>query len=177
MRFTLIYRGRIPSSGSNEQIIGIRTNPYLQAQLSALYDVTSKKYSSDNKLIVGDTKFTAVIPIGWVCSAEVVLLRTTPTTKISGLPDIDNTLKTLFDAICAPAGGSSKPETQVDRACFVVALEDKQLSSVTVSSDHHWGAKSEEDVAFIRVTTQETSIDDVVALGGQSFKTIRKYVF
>ena len=73
-----------------------------------------------------------------------------------------------------------KPSTRLTRGslCFVVALEDKQLSSFTVSSDHHWSAKTEDDIAFIRVTTQgETPIDDAVALGGQSFKTIRKYVF
>jgi hypothetical protein len=177
MRFTLIYKGRIPSSGSNDQIVAIRTNPYFQAQLAALHAVTAKKFDTDNKLIVGGTKFTAVLPIGWVCSAEVVLLRATPTTSISGLADIDNTLKTLFDAICAPAGASAAPSTQCENACFVVALEDKQLSSIAVSSDHHWGAKSDEDIAFIRVTTQETPIDDVVALGGQSFKTIRRNVF
>jgi hypothetical protein len=177
MRFTLLYKGRIPSSGSNEQIVGIRTNPYLQTQLSALHAVTSKHFNSDNRLIVGSTKFTAIMPIAWVCSAEVVLLRATPHTNISGLPDIDNTLKTLFDAICAPAGASLAPDAHFEQSCFVVALEDKQLSSITVSSDHHWGAKTDEDIAFIRVTTQETPIDDSVALGGQSFKTIRKYVF
>ena len=177
MRFTLLYKGRIPASGSNDQIVAIRTNPYLQAQLSALHAVTSKEFSSGNKLIVGGTRFTAVLPIEWVCSAEVVLLRATPHTSISGLADIDNTLKTLFDAICAPAGASSAPGTHYKSSCFVVALEDKQLSSIAVSSDHHWGAKTDEDIAFIRVTTQETPIDDVVALGGQSFKTIRKHVF
>jgi hypothetical protein len=177
MRFTLLYKGRIPSGGNNEQVAAIRTDPYLQAQLAALHAVTTKEFNKDNRLIVGGTKFTAIFPIGWVCSAEVVLLRATPNTNISGLPDIDNTLKTLFDAICVPAGASAAPDSSFERSCFVVALEDKQLSSITVSSDHHWGAKTDEDIAFIRVTTQETPIDDSVALGGQSFKTIRKHVF
>ena len=145
--------------------------------MAALHAVTSKHFNSDNKLIVGGTQFIGILPIAWVCSAEIVLLRATPHSQISGIPDIDNTLKTLFDALCAPAGASLPPGSPAEKSCFVVALEDKQLSSITVSSDHHWSAKTEDDIAFIRVTTQETPIDDAVALGGQSFKTIRKYVF
>jgi hypothetical protein len=177
MRFTLLYRGRIPAGGGTDQVNTIRANDYLQAQLRALHAVTSKHFSADNKLIVGNTQFTAVLPIAWVCSAEIVLLRATPHSQISGLPDIDNTLKTLFDALCAPAGASMPKGTACEKTCFVVALEDKQISSITVSSDHHWSAKSEDDVAFIRITTQETPIDDAVALGGQTFRTIRKHVF
>jgi hypothetical protein len=45
------------------------------------------------------------------------------------------------------------------------------------SSDHHWGAKSDDDLVIIRVVTQETPIDDLVSLGGQSFSTVRKNVF
>ncbi len=177
MRFTLLYKGRIPANGSTEQIAAIRTNPYFQTQLLALHAVTSKQFNADNKLIIGGTQFTAVLPIGWVCSAEIVLLRATPHSQISSLPDIDNTLKTLFDAICAPSGASSPAGSAFEKSCFVVALEDKQLSSITVSTDHHWSANTEDDIAFIRVTTQETPIDDAVALGGQSFKTIRRHVF
>lgn len=176
MRFTLLYKGRIPANGSTEQITAIRTNEYFQAQLAALHAVTSKVFNTDNKLIVGETQFTAILPIAWVCTAEIVLLRATPPSQISGLPDIDNTLKTLFDALCAPAGATLPPHSAIGKSCFVVALEDKQIFSVTVSSDHHWNAKTEDDIAFIRITTQETPIDDAVALGGQSFKTIRKHI-
>jgi len=174
MRFTIIYKGRVPVGGSTEQI---RSNPYLQQQLSALSAVTSKRYSEANNLIIGGTKFTPIVPIAWVCSVEVILLRATPHTNISGLADIDNTLKTLFDALCAPAGASSPKDAPHQNTCYVVALEDKQFSSVTVSSDHHWGARSEDDSTIIRVVTQETPIDDLVALGGQSFSTVRKNVF
>jgi len=177
MRFTILYQGRIPASGNVEQISNIRSNEYLQSQLAALHTVTKKVYDTDNKLVVGDTQFTAILPIGWVCSAEIVLLRATPLSLISGLPDIDNTLKTLFDALCAPAGSTLPQGSPTARSSFVVALEDKQLSSISVSSDHHWNAKSDDDLAIVRITTQETSIDDAVALGGQSFRTIRKHVF
>ena len=177
MRFTLVYKGRIPTGGNAEQISSIRSNTYFQSQLAALSDVTSTHVSAKNKLIIGGTRFTAIVPIGWVCSAEIVLLRATPHTNISGLADIDNTLKTLFDAMCAPAGASASPDSSHSQSCFVVALEDKQLSSLVVSADHHWGSKSEDDMAIIRVQTQETPIDDLVALGGQSFATIRKHVF
>ena len=124
-----------------------------------------------------DTLYTAILPVGWVCSAEVILIRATPQALINGLPDIDNTLKTLFDAICTPYGAGLPAGTAVPNACYVVALEDKQISSITVSSDHHWSSTSSEDMAIIRVTTQETQIDDAVALGGQSFTTLRKNVF
>jgi len=86
-------------------------------------------------------------------------------------------LKTLFDALCAPSGTTQPAETETTGACRVVALEDKQFSSITVSADHHWSAKSDKDMALIRVTTQETELDDAVALGGQSFKTVRRHVF
>ena len=174
MRFTIVYKGRVPVGGSTEQI---RSNPYLQSQLAALHAVTSKRYAEATNLVIGETKFTSIVPISWVCAVEVILLRATPHTNISGLADIDNTLKTLFDALCAPAGASAPKETSHQKTCYVVALEDKQFSSVTVSSDHHWGAKSEDDSTIIRVVTQETPIDDLVALGGQSFTTVRKNVF
>lgn len=177
MRFTLVYKGRIPASGSTEQISLIRLNEYLQSQLAALFKVTSASFASSNRLIIGDTKYTSILPISWVCSVELILLRATPHSQISGLPDIDNTLKTLFDALCAPAGASQPESTPTSKACFVVALEDKQFSSITVSADHHWNARTEEDIALIRVTTQETELDDAVALGGQSFKTVRRHVF
>lgn len=63
--------------------------------------MTSKAFSTENKQIVVDTLYTAILPISWVCAVEIVLLRATPAARISGTPDIDNTLKTLFDAICA----------------------------------------------------------------------------
>lgn len=174
MRFTIVYKGRVPVGGPTEQI---RSNPYLQSQLSALHAVTSKRYTEANNLVIGDTKFTSIIPISWVCAVEVILLRATPHANISGLADIDNALKTLFDALCAPAGASTPKGSPHKKTCFVVALEDKQFSSVTVSSDHHWGAKSVDDSTIIRVVTQETPIDDLVSLGGQSFSTVRRNVF
>ena len=175
MRFTIVLRTRVPvGSGAAEQIRG---NSELQSQLAALHAVTGKHYSQGNNLIIGETKFTSILPIAWVCSVEIILVRATPNTNISGLADIDNTLKTLFDALCAPAGGSSPKDTPYKDTRFVVALEDKQFSSVTASSDHHWGAKSEDDLTIIRVVTQETPIDDLVSLGGQSFTTVRKNVF
>jgi len=177
MRFTLVHKGRIPASGNAEQISAIRLDEDLQSQLAALFKVTGPKYASDNRLNVGDTRYTAILPISWVCSVELILLRATPHSQISGLPDIDNTLKTLFDALCAPGSGSHPSGTPMAKSCFVVALEDKQFSSVTVSADHHWNARTEEDLALIRVTTQETDLDDAVSLGGQSFKTVRRHVF
>jgi len=177
MRFTIVYRGRIPASGTVNQISAIRRDPYLQSQLAALYAVTSKAFASANKQIVVDTLYTAILPISWVCGVEIVLLRATPPARISGVPDIDNTLKTLFDAVCAPAGASYPHGTAVTRQMYVLAIEDKQLSTITVSADHHWTSLPSDDMAIIRVTTQETPIDDAVALGGQSFTALRKNIF
>jgi len=177
MRFTIVYRGRIPASGTVSQIATIREDQYLQRQLAALYAVTSKQFSLNNKQIVVDTLYTAILPISWVCQIEIVLLRATPPARISGVPDLDNTLKTLFDAICAPAGASHSAGTPTQKALFVLAIEDKQFSSVSVSGDQHWTASPDEDMALIRVTTQETEIDDAVALGGQSFSALRKNVY
>ena len=176
MRFTLIYRGRIPASGSVAQIDTIRGDSYLQRQLEALYAVTSKQFHVNNKQIVADTLYTAILPISWVCQVEVVLLRATPPSRISGIPDLDNTLKTLFDAICAPAGPSLAAGSPVAKSRFVLAIEDKQFSSVSVSGDQHWTSSPDDDMAIVRVTTQETPIDDLVALGGQSFTSLRKHV-
>ncbi|MEH0166713.1 hypothetical protein [Roseateles microcysteis] len=177
MRFTIVYRGRIPSVGTAEQISKIRKDVYLQAQLAALSRVTSQKLDAKNRQILGDTCYRAILPISWVCAIEVILLRATPATQIGGLPDIDNTLKTLFDALCAPSGPSHPQGSDFSQELHVLAIEDKQLSSITVSADHHWGGSSDGDMTVIRVTTQETDIDDSVALGGQSFASIRRNVF
>jgi hypothetical protein len=175
VRFTLVFKARIAvGAGAAEQL---RSNAELQSQLASLHEVTSKHCNGANNLIINGTRFTSILPLPWVCSLEVILLRATPHTNISGLADIDNVLKTLFDALCAPAGGSSAKDSPVDRTCFVVALEDKQFSSVTASADHHWGSRSEDDLTIVRVNTQQTPVDDLVSLGGQSFSTIRKNVF
>ncbi|MBL8352795.1 MAG: hypothetical protein JNL87_21070 [Burkholderiaceae bacterium] len=47
-------------------------------------------------------------------------------------------------------------------------------SSITVSADHHWAAKTEDGLAPMRVTTQETGLDDAVSPDGQSFETLRR---
>ena len=85
--------------------------------------------------------------------------------------------KTLFDALCAPAGASQPQGSVANKSVHVVALEDKQFSSITVSADHHWAAKTDEDMVLMRVSTQETELDDAVSLGGQSFKTVRRNVY
>ncbi|MGL4231582.1 MAG: hypothetical protein ACRCWJ_09465 [Casimicrobium sp.] len=176
MRFTIVFRGRIPASGDVKQIEAIRENSYVQSQLAALYAVTSKHFSTNNKQIIGGALYTAIVPISWVCQIEIVLLRATPPSRISGVPDLDNTLKTLFDAVCAPAGVSHAVGTPVTQSLYVLALEDKQFSSVAVSGDQHWTSSPNDDLAIMRVTTQETPIDDAVALGGQSFTSLRKHV-
>ncbi len=177
MRFTLVYRGRIPSRGDLDQIGLIRRDACLQAQLAGLYSVTGRTYATGNRQIVGDTLYTAILPIGWVCATEVALIRATPQSRINGLPDIDNTLKTLLDALCAPAGPAAPGGTAVSGSCHVIAIEDKQISSIAASSDHHWGRPPEEDLAIIRISTRETPIDDAVCLGGQSFASLREHVF
>jgi hypothetical protein len=176
MRFTIIYRGRIPANGTVTQVTAIREDHYIQEQLAALYEVTRQQYDSNNKQIVRDTRYTAILPISWVCQVEIILLRATPPARISGTPDMDNTLKTLFDAICAPSGPSHPAGTAVAKELYVLAIEDKQFSSVAVSGDQHWSQSPDGDLSIIRVTTQETPIDDAVALGGQSFATLRKHV-
>src|SRR5208282_4136875 len=107
----------------------------------------------------------------------IALLRATPQAYIHGIPDIDNALKTLFDALCAPQHPAAASGTVYQTESFVLALEDKQLSRVVVSADHHWSVASEDDLAILQVTTQETRIDDLVTLGGQSFASLRKNVF
>lgn len=58
MRFTLVYRGRIPASGAVAQIEAIRRDPYLQAQYKALYGVIATTYSTDNRQIVNGVRYT-----------------------------------------------------------------------------------------------------------------------
>ena len=101
MRLTLIYKGRIPSQGDSQQVNAIRYDTDLQEQLRALYIVTSPAYGGSNKQIIGSVLYTANLPVAWVCSIDILFLRVAPQANVNGLPDIDNTLKTLFDAICA----------------------------------------------------------------------------
>lgn len=177
MRFNLIYKGCIPTQAKPDSIARIRTDEYLQAQLRALYVVTSTAYKTNNKQIVDGELYTAILSVDWVCSAEIVLIRATPLGRINALPDIDNALKTIFDAVCAPGRQPSPPGSSYARELHVIALEDKQLTSISVSSDHHWSGRSEDDLTMIRITTQETPIDDAVALGGQTFASLRREVF
>src|SRR5438105_10912291 len=74
-----------------------------------------------------------------ICSIDILLLRPDPPGKVLVSGDIDNRLKTLFDALRLPKGaqelvGYDKPE--VDEKPFFCLLEDDSLiTHVSVETD------------------------------------------
>lgn len=179
MRFSVEYRGRIPSRGDLEEKAVIRR--YLQGQLSALYKVTSlpvyAQLSRGNKQYDGSARYVAIIPLDWTCSVDIRLLRGIHTTGRIGTPDLDNLAKTLCDAISAPhcpVGVLPVPAGVDDIYC--VALEDNQITEMHIIDDFHWDSTHSDDIAIITVTTRETPIDTAVALGGHSYSAYRKNV-
>ncbi|MGO7031570.1 hypothetical protein ELI49_13800 [Rhizobium ruizarguesonis] len=156
MRFRLFYEGELHSSGNNSKRPGhkhdIRREFHKQfrelwrvdGNLNEWMDYAAHKAVPEFQRIadrhgklgyhwvplVSDETFTH-------CSIDVLMLRPG---KVGGLildTDIDNRLKTLFDALQIPTSQSQLPETPAsDEDPFFVLLEkDSLISSVSVTTD------------------------------------------
>ena len=151
MRFTLTYQGELPPNAGSQEKWRIRRA--LEPQLRRLWDQPPvsdlSKYKDPSyhpaDCYVGMHKFgfefipliTTVLDLR--AELDVLLLAANlPGALIRRGGDIDNRLKTLFDALSVPANAQqvpNNPDVESDKRIFCLLEDDKLVISVAVSND------------------------------------------
>lgn len=178
MRFSLVYFGTINSRRNSS---AIRSSRKLQEQLKALEEVVSQHLPTGQfkrSIEIDGVLYKSIIPMRWTCEVDIRFVRATSSGGVAGSPDLDNSLKPLFDALSAPSHPTTHgtvPQT-AKKVCYLAVLDDKQIIRHSVQVDHYWGADPGEDITMVTFTTKETDFDVAVAIGGESFADLRKGV-
>jgi hypothetical protein len=177
MRFTLTYRGPLPANGDARAKQKIRR--YLHPQLKHLFtfpplanrvntmldDVQTLRPNIIERL--ESFRFAALVTSKYdlVATVEMLFLRPEPPGRlISQGGDIDNRLKTLFDALRMPRVPSEIPSgdsPQMGEDPFFCLLQDDSLiTEIDVKTDVLLdpNAQPSEAHLFIRVRTEATNL-------------------
>ncbi len=176
MEFTLFYQGELRSNGNAAHKQGIRRALHPQLlrlwQLEPLRDCQSYVSIPPSKELslierVGDFTFAPLISSKLALSAaiKITLLRPEkPGQLIQQSGDIDNRLKTLFDALSVPPHVNQIPRGDVpstNELPFFCLLQDDQLiASISVDSErlltHDESLHKTHVVLLIQVKTRVT---------------------
>lgn len=154
MRFTLTYRGPLPASGSAKQKHDLRRA--LHPQLKELWHHEPLRDHRDkwiNPQPAGDSEsgralcttgnhaFVVLVKndFRFVAELDVLILRPEPPGKILQGADIDNRLKTLFDALRYPDNTQELPPTWVpnigENPLYCLLEDDGLITRVNVDTD------------------------------------------
>lgn len=177
MKFTLTYSGELKANGRPNHKHKIRQQFHLQLKnlwgqipLSDhhhWFNPSKKKTQINLNRKVGDFRFVPLVStdIYLFCELDIFLLRPGPPGSIitSG-GDVDNRLKTLFDALRIPHNEGELPKVKhpsEDEDPFFCLLEDDALiSSISVITDQLlFDSENPSDVRLnITVTTRPTRV-------------------
>lgn len=146
MRFTLYYRGPLRSNGSKEEKHELRLHFHRQLELlwqrpplaALLLPFSVPGTGTPGVVSVALYRFLPLLDerSASTLSLEIQFLRPGPPGQVIGhAGDIDNRLKTLFDALSMPQlnqlPAATVPEVPV---IYCVASDDKLISAVSVRS-------------------------------------------
>ena len=182
MQFTLIYRGRLPANGDarskqvirrqlHPQIKHLFTYPPLNGRVTTMLDEVQNQRPNIIEHLDG-FRFAPIITTRYdlVASIEVLFLRPEPPGRlITQGGDIDNRLKTLFDALRMPRVPDEIPNGDVplegENPFFCLLQDDALITEINVKTDVllEPNALSSEAHLFIRVrtTTVETTKNNI----------------
>ena len=163
MQFRLMYDGVLPSNGSpiDKQRIRRALHPQLEElwthpPLSGCRQYLNYPADENEPTVihrVGDFNFATLVcaELDLFAELEIVLLRPTNAgALIRQGGDIDNRLKTLFDALRAPHSTNELPANDVPAAgedpLFCLLDDDERIVSLTVSADRYLAAPDERSV-------------------------------
>jgi hypothetical protein len=154
MRFTLTYTGELKANARPDHKHQLRKA--FHSQLKVLwhqeplvdhhdwYDNSNKKSKTDLNREVGPFRFIPLISpdLHLVCELQIFMLKPeAPGSLITQGGDIDNRLKTLFDALRIPKNEGELPKNATvdnDEAPFFCLLEDDNLiTGVSVKTDRY----------------------------------------
>ena len=172
MQFTLIYRGQLPANGDarakqairrqlHPQLQHLFTYPPLNKRVTTMLDEVQTVRPSIIEPLAG-FRFAPLVTTRYdlVATIELLFLRPEPPGRlITQGGDIDNRLKTLFDALRMPRVASEIPSgdapQQGENPFFCLLQDDALITEIDVKTDVLLdpGASSSEAHLFIRVRT------------------------
>jgi hypothetical protein len=182
MEFRLFYRGPLKANGDKVHKHELRQK--FHPQLRRLWEVTPVKDSyplfpieehmrHDHK--VGNTIFVPLVTksLDLVAQLEIVMLRPEePGAIITKGGDLDNRLKTLFDALRKPKDLKELPnsyQSPPKEELFYCLLEDDALiTGVALTTDRLLEFSSEDEVLLlirVRIRGARTTIDNMSLIG------------
>ena len=172
MEFRLTYAGKLRAHkrGVAGHVHDIRQEFHRQLKIFwTEHPVLNRGYPSGSSIPNPDTMWGKTLPQngynwkpivtennGLICALDILMLRKGPPGKVR--TDIDNRLKTLFDALQIPNSDQLGKETpQLGQNPFYVLLEDDRLiTRVAVTSDMLLepveGVEREEDAVRLVIT-------------------------
>ena len=150
MEFHLFYKGKLKVNGDKQHKQEIRR--YFHPQLKRLWEQEPlmscneylKRTESDSPFLinVGDFTFVPLVnqKVKLIAELDIVMLRPeAPGKIITQTGDIDNRLKTLFDALRMPQNNNEIPKGDTpkdDEKLFFCLLEDDNLiTHLSVTTD------------------------------------------
>jgi len=182
MEFRLFYRGPLKANGDKVHKHDLRLK--FHPQLKRLWDVTPLK---DNYLLfpieehmradhkVGNTIFVPVVTtkLDLVAQIEIVMLRPEePGAIITKGGDLDNRLKTLFDALRKPKDLRELPGNYIppstEELIYCLLEDDALITGVAMITDRLLEYSSEDEVVLlirVQVRGARTTIDNMSLIG------------
>lgn len=172
MKFTLVYRGQLPANGDARAKQSIRRQLHPQLKHLFTYPPLSTRASTMLDEVqtlrpniiehVGGFRFAPLVTTRYdlVATIELLFLRPEPPSRlITQGGDIDNRLKTLFDALRMPRVQSEIPSgdspTTDEDPFFCLLQDDALITEIDVKTDVLLdpNARVSEAHLFIRVQT------------------------
>lgn len=146
MRFTLTYQGPLPSKGSAPQKKAIRD--YLSPQVARLWKkeefrLDESKLAPISVRMMGGRQYIPLIGLDEhraVDLSVLLLRRDDPASLFVSGGDLDNRMKTLFDALQSPQSaqecGEGEPIDDEQRPpTYTVVEDDRLITALTVRSE------------------------------------------
>jgi hypothetical protein len=138
--FTLTYDGPLPAKASPTKKHEIRRQLHPQL-LDLRSDPVVKNVDKVPPVKVGDYTFTSIVHpfFSFRTKLDILMLKPETSGKIITGGDIDNRLKTLFDALTRPRHAQDIPRNWVpgpnEQPLHCLLDDDALISSVTVRTD------------------------------------------
>lgn len=176
VRFTLTYRGHLRGSGSaahkheirralHPQLQELWTHEPLSHRAGIWLDAASGEPEAGSALReVAGSSFAGLVQAGYklVAELDLLLLRPEDPGSILQSADIDNRLKTLFDALRRPSQDQEVPSgwtpTAGESPLFCLLDDDRLITRVNVDTDRLLAPASADEVALtIKVQLRASS--------------------
>ena len=165
MKFRLKYEGPLKTNGSKNHKHEIRKafHPQLKNLLenSGLLNILNKANfmnpENEKSIIkkVGNFQFVNLVSsqIGLIAELDIIFMRPEEPGKIINSGDIDNRIKTLFDALRYPKEEQDLPSEEIsdssEHPLFCLLEDDALVSSVNITTDRLLEAKNPSDVFLL----------------------------